>query len=73
MIQDRKKRQSRNQIFQSAHVASTNETSNQSVQFIAEELFRFHLYQESFKSPSTPITAITESNNPNKFVLLIGH
>ena len=53
-------------LLQSAHVASTNEASNQSVQFTAEELARFHLYQESLKSPSTPITAIVESGNPNK-------
>ena len=40
--------------------------SDQSIQFIAEELVRFHLYQESLKSPSTPITAIAESGNSNK-------
>ena len=39
---------------------------DQSVQFTAEELARFHLYQESLKSPSTPITAIVESGNSNK-------
>ena len=66
VIRDRKKRQSRNQRVQSAHVASTNEASDQSVQFIAEELARFHLYQESLKSPSTPITTIAKSGNPNK-------
>ena len=33
---------------------------------MAEELARFHLYQESLKSPSTPITTIAESGNPNK-------
>ena len=37
-----------------------------SIQFSTEELARFHLYQESLKSPSTPITAIVESGNPNK-------
>ena len=66
MIRDCKKRQSRNQRVQYAHVASTNEASDQSVQFTAEELARFHLYQESLKSPFTPITAIAESGNPNK-------
>ena len=66
MIRDCKKRQSRNQRLQYAHVASTNKASDRSVQFTAKELARFHLYQESLKSPSTPITAIAESGNPNK-------
>ena len=66
VIRDCKKRQSRNQKLQSAHVASTNAASDHSVQFTTEELARFHLYQESLKSPSTPITAIAESGNPNK-------
>ena len=72
MIRDCKKRQSRDQRFQStqsAHVASTSETSDQSVQFTAEELVRFHLYQESLKSPSTQITAIAESSNLNKCIV----
>ena len=66
MIRDCKKRQSRNQRFMSAHVVSTNEASDQSVQFTTEELARFHLYQESLKSPSTPITVIAKPGNPNK-------
>ena len=45
VIRDCKKRQSRNQRFPSAHVASTNEASYQLVQFIIKELVRFHLYQ----------------------------
>ena len=45
VIRDCKKRQSWNQRFLSAHVASTNEASYQLVQFIIEELVRFHLYQ----------------------------
>ena len=80
MIRDCKKRQSQNERFQSvqsAHVASTNEALNQSVQFTTEELARFHLYQKSLKSSSTPITVIAESGNPNKyllfFVLRMGH
>ena len=36
VIRDYKKRQSRNQRVRSAHVASTNETSNQSVKFTTE-------------------------------------
>ena len=66
MIRDCKKRQNRNQKFQSAHIASTTEASDQSVQFSAAELARFQLYQDSLRSPSTPITAIAESGNPNK-------
>ena len=66
VIRDCKKRQSRNQRAQSAHVTSTNEASGQSVQFIAEELARFHVYQESLKSPSTSITALAKSGNSNK-------
>ena len=66
VIRDCKKQQSRNQIFKSAHVASTNEAPDKSIQFTTKELAKFHLYQESLKSPSTPITAIVESSNPNK-------
>ena len=66
MIRDCKKWQSQNQRFLSAHVASTNEASDQSIQFITKELARFHLYQESLKSPSTPMTAIVESSNPKQ-------
>ena len=66
VIRDCKKRQNRNQKFKSAHIASTTKTSNQSVQFSAAELARFQLYQDSLISPSTPITAIAESGNPNK-------
>ena len=49
----------------SAHIASSNEASDQSVQFFVDELARFHLYQESLKSPSTLVTTIAESSNPN--------
>ena len=66
MIRDCKKWQSRNWRFLSTHVASTNEASDQSVQFTAEELARFHLYEESLKSTSTPITTIVESGNSNE-------
>ena len=66
VIRDCKKRQSWNQRVQSAHIPSTNEASDQSVQFTTEELARFHLYKESLKSPSTPITALAELGNPNK-------
>ena len=66
MIQDCKKRQNWNKRFLFAHVASTNEALDQSIQFSAEELARFYLYQESMKSPSTPIIAIAKSSNPNK-------
>ena len=66
VIRDCKKRQNRNQKFQSAHIASTTKASNQSVQFSAAKLTRFQLYQDSLISPSTPITAIAESGNPNK-------
>ena len=44
VIRDCKKWQSRNQRSSSAHVASTNEVSDQLVQFTAEELARFYLY-----------------------------
>ena len=66
VIRDCKKRKSHNQRLQSTHIASTNEASDQSVQFKAEELVRFYLYQESLKSPSIPIIVIVESGNPNK-------
>ena len=66
MIRDCKKQQNRNQKFQYAHIASITEASDQSIQFSAVELARFQLYQDSLRSPSTPITAIAESGNPNK-------
>ena len=66
VIRDCKKRHNRNQKFQSAHIASTTESSDQSVQFLAAELAKFQLYQDSLISPSTPITAIAESGKPNK-------
>ena len=44
VIRGCKKRQNRNQKFQSAHIASTTEASDQSVQFSAVELARFQLY-----------------------------
>ena len=66
MIRDCKKRQNRNQKFQSAHIASTTEAFDQSIQFSVAKLVRFQLYQDSLRSPSTPIIAIAESGNPNK-------
>ena len=66
MIRHYKKRHNRNQKFQSAHIASTTEASDQLVQFSAVELARFQLYQDSLRSPSTLITVIAESGNPNK-------
>ena len=65
MIRDYKKLQNHNQIFSSTHIASTNEAPDQLVQFSTEKLARFHLHQESLKSPSTPINTIAESNNSN--------
>ena len=65
MIRDCNKLHNRNQRFSSAHMTSTNKASDQSVQFSAEELARFHLYQESLKSPSTSITILAESGNLN--------
>ena len=44
VIRDCKKRHNRNQKFQSAHIASTTEASDQSVQFSAAKLARFQLY-----------------------------
>ena len=66
VIRDCKKRPNRNQKFQSAHIASTTETSDQLVQFSAMELARFQLYPDSLRSPCTLITAIAKSGNPNK-------
>ena len=66
VIHDCKKRHNRNWKFQYAHIASTTEVSDQSVQFSAAELVRFQLYQDSLRSLSTPITAIAESSNLNK-------
>ena len=65
MIRDCKKLLNRNQRFMFAHIASSNEASDQSIQFSADELANFHLYQESLKSPSTQVTTIIESGNPN--------
>ena len=65
VIRDCKKLQNRDQRFPSAHIASSNEEFDLSVQFSVDELDRFHLYQESLKSPSTPVTTIVKSGNPN--------
>ena len=65
VIRDCKKPQNWNHRFSSAHIASSNKASDQSVQFSVDELARFHLYQESLKSPSTPVTAIAELGNLN--------
>ena len=54
VIQDCKKLQNQNQRFSSAYIASSNEASDQSVQ-----------YQESLNSPSTLVTAIVVSGNLN--------
>ena len=69
MICDCKKRQNRNKKFQSAHIASTTKASDQSIQFLAVELARFQLYQDSLRSPSTLLTAFAESGNPNKYLV----
>ena len=69
MIRDCKKRHNRNQKFQSTHIASTTEASDQSIHFSAAELARFQLYQDSLRSSSTPIIAIAESGNANKFLV----
>ena len=58
VVRDCKKLQNRNHRFSSAHIASSTEAFDQSVQFSAYELARFHLYQKSLQSPSTPVTAI---------------
>ena len=67
MIQDCKKLRNRRSL--SAHIASFNEAFDQLVQFTVDELTRFHLYQESLKSPSTSVTAITESGNTNTCIV----
>ena len=66
VIRGCKKRQNRNQKFQSAHIASTTEAFDQSVQFSTAELARFQLYHDPLRSSSTPTIAIAESGNPNK-------
>ena len=68
MIRDCKKRHNRNHKFQSPHIASTTEASDPLVQ-LTTELAKFQLYQDSLRSPSTPITAIAESSNPNKCLI----
>ena len=64
VIQDCKKLHNRNQRVQTAHMASTNETSDQSIQISAKGFAKFQLYQESLKPSFTPITAIAESSKP---------
>ena len=66
VIQDCKKMLNWNHRFPSAHIASSNETFDQSVQCSVDELVRLHLYPESLKYPSTMITTMVESGNPNK-------
>ena len=66
VIQETKKLHNRNQRFPFTHIASSSEAFDQSVQFSIDELAKFHLYQKSLQSPSTPVIAIIESGNPNK-------
>ena len=65
VIRDCKKLQNRNQRFPSAYITFSTGAFDQSVQFSVDELTRFHLYQKSLQSPSTPVTAIVESGNQN--------
>ena len=44
VIRDCKKLQNQNKRFPFAHIASSNEVSDQSVHFSINELARFHLY-----------------------------
>lgn len=44
--------------------SSTNDASDQSIQFLVEELAMFQLFQESLKSSATPIIALVKSSNP---------
>ena len=69
VIRNCKKLQNRNQRFSSAYIASSTEAFDQSVQFFANELAWFHLYQKSLQSPSTLVTIIAESGNPNTYLV----
>ena len=65
VIRDFKKLQNRNQRFLSAHIAYSTKAFDQSIQFSADELDKFHLYQKSLQSPSTPVTAIAIAESGN--------
>ncbi|XP_031267509.1 uncharacterized protein LOC116125933 isoform X2 [Pistacia vera] len=63
MKRDCRKLQNRNKRNPSAHVASTNNTSDQSVPISADEFAKFSLYQESLKASPTPVTAMADSGS----------
>ena len=65
VLRDCRKRLSRNPRGSSAHLVTSTEVGDQAIQFSPDELARFHLYQESLKSTSTPIATIAESGNRN--------
>lgn len=60
ILRDSKKLQCQNQKSMSAHMAPTNEASNQSNKLSAKELIRFQLYQEYVKFSSTLIATIVK-------------
>ena len=68
-----RKLQNRNQKNPSAHIASTNATSDSSsektVTISADELAKFSQYQEAMKSSSHPITAVAQSGKPTTCLL----
>lgn len=66
---DCRKLQYKNQKTHSAHIASTNDTSAQSVLISADEFAKFSQYQESLKSSSSSVTAIADSGKQNACLL----
>lgn len=58
-----------NQRAQFAHIASTNETSNQSIMISIYEFEEFQLYQESQKYSSTHITTILDLSKLNTYLV----
>jgi len=65
MKRDCRRLQNKTQKTHSAHIASTNDTSEKSFLISADEFVKFSQYQESLKSSSTHIPTIVESSKSN--------
>jgi hypothetical protein len=65
MKRDCRRLQNKTQKTYSAHIASTNDTSEKSVLISTDEFVKFSQYQESLKSSSTHVPTIVESGKLN--------
>jgi hypothetical protein len=69
MKHDCRRLQNRTQKTHSAHIASTNDTSEKSFLISADEFVKFSQYQESLKSSFTHVPTIAESGKSNTYLI----